>query len=89
MKSSLKNKSLTKALVYWVNEVDGRSVSTFYSFDRPKAIKDLNHNPGLAGLKRRVVDEYLGKYKRVIIYRNTPDNTGEELRRYNSKGKEV
>ncbi|AHM62331.1 hypothetical protein D770_20410 [Flammeovirgaceae bacterium 311] len=89
MKSSFKNKALTKALVYWIEEMDGRSVSTFYSLDRPKAINDLNHQPGLAGLKKRVVDQYLGKYKRVIIYRNTPDNTGEELRRYNEKGKEV
>ena len=88
MNSDLKKKALTKALVFWKEPINGRDISTFYSLDKPHALQEGNHLPGMARLVKKIVEPNIGKFKRVIIYRNNENNNGEELRRYNSEGKE-
>lgn len=89
MNSDLKKKALTKALVFWKEPVNGRDISTFYSLDKPEALKESNHLPGMARLVKKIVEPNQGKFKMAIIYRNSEDNRGEELRRYNSEGKQI
>ena len=86
MNSELKKKSLTKLLIYWKEEISGKAASTFYSFDSEQDIKFRNHLPGMIRLIKRLVERYKGKYKVAIIYKNSLDNRGEELHRYNSEG---
>ena len=89
MNSELKKKSLTKLLIYWKEEISGKAASTFYSLDSDQNLKYQDHLPGMTRLIKRIVEPYKGKYNVAIIYRNSPDNRGEELHRYNSQGYQV
>lgn len=82
-----KEKALTKAIVYWKDPLNGRDSDTFYSWDKTADKLEGNHLPGMIGLVKRLVQGKLGKYKRVMIYRNGEGKAGEELRRYNEEGK--
>lgn len=84
MNSELKKKALTKLLIYWKEAIAGRTASTFYSYDKPRDLQNQNHFPGMKRLEK-LLESYKGKYLFAIIYENTLNNTGGELRRYNSK----
>lgn len=86
MNSKLKNKALTKLLVYWKEAKNGRSIQTFYSLDNEKALENGNPVPGMNRLYEKLIKKYTGKFHRAIIYENRLDNSGPMLRWYDSDG---
>lgn len=81
MNSRFKDTALTKLIIYWKEAWSGKTSITFYSLDKPRDLQTQNHLPGMYRLEK-LLKRYAGKFKYAFIYRNTPDNTGEELRAY-------
>lgn len=81
MNSGFNNTALTKLIIYWKEAWSGKGSSTFYSLDKPRDLQIGNHLPGMNRLEK-LIERYKGKFKFAIIYLNTPDNSGDELRRY-------
>ena len=86
MNSELKNKALTKLIVYWKEARNGRNIQTFYSLDNEKALKSGNPIPGMNRLYEKLIKKYKGQFHRAIIYENRLDNSGPLLRWYDSDG---
>lgn len=86
MDSRLKKKALTKLLVYWKIEVNGRRSQVFYSVDKPRDIAAGNADPGIKRLHEKIILPYKGRYENAILYQNKEDNSGPEVGRYDEDG---
>lgn len=81
----MKEKALTKMIVFWKIPQKGHPSITFYSYDKKRDFLSNNRVPGMNALENRIINNpsYMGKYNCAVIYDN---QTGEELIKFNSEG---